>query len=501
VTRGRLSIHSFNDALLFSRFGDCCCVQYLLGYLQEFKTTSAIWEEPYVDRHYLDDFVSYYAKSFSAPSPHASRFHFFKELSVDDIQGLLNRAYSSAEERNKVEKTLQEQYLGFVVQRPLKSARIGRTVLRTYPGDGRRKYGVVRKYRVHLAGLDLQVSGLAYQQQDRGAAVCASTALWVALQRVAAVTGNRTPTPAMITNAARSPYPASYGLNEIQMASALSSLGYVADYFEPGDNLPLFRAKMVACIDSHLPVILLMTRKQATGTGSITIGHAVTVTGYYESPDVIDIPSPEAALPPMKMRSGSIKTVYVHDDNLGSHAHYELFDSADKDADGNTRQLLKRGRSDKPCPAWWSIDEWTVAGALVPKPEKVRLPVESLFSILAWLRSLYEDIVPGVALHFSARFEKGIDYKRNLLECGVRTDELRKFDEELTLPRHVGVISVHFRDVLVIDTLLDATEVERDRQKPPVLGFVAPGIPSMSVSAIHLRTVAKWFDVPSITAP
>ena len=34
------------------------------------------------------------------------------------------------------------------------------------------------------------------------------------------------------------------------------------------------------------------------------------------------------------MKSGSLDVVYVHDDNLGSHAHYELFDSDEEAPEG-----------------------------------------------------------------------------------------------------------------------------------------------------------------------
>lgn len=43
-----------------------------------------------------------------------------------------------------VERELNAAYLGFVVCRPLRGAEIGRTVLRTYPPDGARRFTVLR---------------------------------------------------------------------------------------------------------------------------------------------------------------------------------------------------------------------------------------------------------------------------------------------------------------------------------------------------------------------
>src|SRR5690606_21202849 len=153
--------------------------------------------------------------------------------------------------------------------------------------------------------------------------VCASSALWSALQQVAHLDGQKTPSPWAITQAAASPYPASPGLDELQLATALSGLGYLAARVVPAANLALFRAKLGPCLVPHLRVVLLLT----TPDGGA--GHAVTVTGFSEPPSVVDVSVTDQAAP-LRMRGGSTRVLYVHDDNLGSHAHYELEDDAQK---------------------------------------------------------------------------------------------------------------------------------------------------------------------------
>ncbi len=426
-------------------------VEYIANYLTELGAASVLYETHYVDRHYLDDFTDYYARSFDPPATTGSRFHFFN-LTCGALDGLLDQAYTSehADARDQIEAQLEDAYLGFVVRRPLAGAPIGRTVLKTYPADGRRHYAVVRPYKVNVAGLRLTIEGLAYQQQDRGAAVCASTALWSALQRVAYVAGHRTPTPSSITRAANSPFPAAHGLHELQMATALATLGYVADQFSPAENRGLFRAKLVACLDSQLPVILLIARKIETGSGIRDVGHAVTVTGYSEPKSTVEVRGLRREFMPLRMKGGSVEVLYVHDDNLGSHAHYELRDSAEKDADGYEKLLLYRGRSNAADEPWWVPDKWTIRGALVPKPAKLRLPIENLFSTILWLRKLLEDVVfPGIELAFAPRFAAGTEYKRALLEnAQLDLPQKRPFLSELALPRHVGVLSVFDGDHL-----------------------------------------------------
>ena len=59
-----------------------------------------------------------------------------------------------------------------------------------------------REYIAHLAGFELRVRGLAFQQQDQGVSACATTALWSAIHGVAPKEGLSIPTPADITEAA-----------------------------------------------------------------------------------------------------------------------------------------------------------------------------------------------------------------------------------------------------------------------------------------------------------
>src|SRR6266851_970531 len=185
---GGCSIHPFDEPTLAKFLGrvDRPAFKYLHAYLVELGAVSVVVEDHYIDRHYLDDFARYYSRSFAAPPAYCKRLHFFT-LDPAKLDALFTKSCESVAARTEVENTLvpptgDQPYLGFVVRRPLADAAIGRTVLKTYPADGgRRHFEVVRDYRVHLLGLTLKVQGLAYQQQDRGAAVCASTALWSAL--------------------------------------------------------------------------------------------------------------------------------------------------------------------------------------------------------------------------------------------------------------------------------------------------------------------------------
>jgi hypothetical protein len=505
---GKLSVCQFSEQEITDRLGRGTASRYLASYLEELGVTSILDEDHYVDRHFVEDFTSYYARSFNAPNPHCGRLHFFKDIDSDHLAEQLKTAYRSEADRQTVEIALQTRYAGFVVRRPLTGARIGRTVLCTYDSDNaRRHYTVVRSYKVNVSGIRFEVRGLAYQQQDRGAAVCASTALWSALQQVASLSGNRTPTPSEITRAAASPFPVSQGLGSSQMATALSTLGYGAELLAPNMGSELFRAKLVACLLSHLPVILLLRNERG--------GHAVTVTGFSDPRELAKVII-NPGLPPLLMKSGSTDVLYVHDDNLGSHAHYELFETSDKaprlglgwlrlpkprKPKTEPQLMLRRGRTNKPPLSWWKVDELTIVGALVPKPLKLRLPIDDLFLSLVQLRRLIEQELPGLELHYSARFATGVNYRDELFHHTFNDDDKQDFHERLALPRFVGVISVLYGNSLWVDVILDVSEVAREPGKPPVLALACPGIPFKSKAHANLMGVANHFDCPIITGP
>jgi hypothetical protein len=489
----QLAVHPCNLNVLEGLLGTGTSVRYLAEYLGALGATSIILEPNYVDRHYLDDFVRHYSRSFQAPSPKCSRLHFFATTSADELDQCLDCAVQGEQERVNAQSRLTASYLGFVVRRPLRGPAMGRTVLRTYPPDGRRHYTVVRRYRVNLAGIRLEVEGLAYQQQDGGAAVCASTALWSALQRIAHVAGHRTPTPSQITAAARSPYPPSHGLNHLQMAEALSTLGYIADEFPAASDAALFRTRLVSCLDSQLPVVLLLERR----VGLAAEGHAVTVTGYGE-------PSTSAAIAlpglsgKLRLRGAALEVLYVHDDNLGSHAHYELLDQPGNGKPCNLK--LRRGRSGSSPSEWWTSDEWCVAGALVPKPDKMRLPIESLFGVVLTLQALLgQRVLPGIDLEYAPRFQSGVTYVQNAIGMTLARGQRASFFRSLSLPRHIGVISVYGLCQHLVDVVLDATAVAHGPPEGLLLALIAPGVPHNSAAGKNLDTIAKQLGLPCIS--
>ena len=174
---------------------------YIGIYLNHLGCKTVVHERHYIDRHYIEDFSLFYSRSLRDYPNYCQRLHFFSsEFDEDQWCDFVQRANAGG--REHIEQQLAEQYLGFMVVKPLPGSPIGRTVLRTFArrasGGGRREFAPIRRYMVNLTGLSLPVYGLAFQQQDQGVSACATTALWSALQRTAPLERLPSPTPAQI---------------------------------------------------------------------------------------------------------------------------------------------------------------------------------------------------------------------------------------------------------------------------------------------------------------
>ena len=471
----------FKERTVVDALGRSASAEYLVEYLAELGATSVAVEPRYVDRHFLHDFATYYSRVFSPCAAHCERWHFFKGRKGRALRQTLTESHDSEVALIRAEARLQSGYLGFAVRRPLPAAAMGRTVLSTYSDDGgQRNYAVVRDYGVHLQGLRLRIDGLAYQEQDGGAAVCASTALWTAFQKVAYDSGNRTPTPTSVTNAAASPFPASHGLDDPDMARAISQLGYTADRFAPGSEAE-FKAHVVATLRSGLPVVLLL-RGPIDPTADVvgSLGHAVTLTGFRG--DAAAVATLGGA--PVQLVGGGVATFYAHDDNLGSHAHFEIQDVSVVDGGQRADMVgVLRGRSVQGTRSWWTPDRWVIDGALVPKPLKVRLPIEQLFKLLVEAQDLFETLLSSLRgtpvqvneFTYACYYDRGVGVQRRITGDRFATAACRKFHRSCSLPRHAAVIELSRAGTQIASLVYDATTLA-DHQAAPLV-VLTPGAP------------------------
>jgi hypothetical protein len=152
---------------------ESCGSVNLIEYLKYLKCTSVIIEDNYIDFDYLSEFSEFYSKSFKEYQSKCCRLHFFS----GDCLVPIDLFASYPEKGNR----LQENYLGFIIVRPLERAKIGRTVLRTPLNEGETSFSLCKSYfPVNLVGHELRILGLPFLQQEAKVSVCATAALWMA---------------------------------------------------------------------------------------------------------------------------------------------------------------------------------------------------------------------------------------------------------------------------------------------------------------------------------
>ncbi len=446
----------------------CDQVRYLASYLEhpEVAAKTILIEAPYVDRHWLEEYSSYYATLFKPPRAKATRLHFFDESwTLDELKRLLAAAIDNREDR-----TINDHYLGFTVVRPLPAAPIGRTVLRPYRGHSERCFapaGLI--HRVHLAGLTLELEGLPFQQQDQGVAACATTALWSALTKVIRTDGGRAPTPFAVTKVATNhrvqarAFPAVAGLDLDQMATAILELGYQPHVFRQTAKSEEFFLALKTYLRSGIPVVV----RAKVPDGEL---HALTLVGFRERPrgtademdEEADLKIGDQERP--RLQSRGVKRWYAHDDRLGPYARLGFTE------EGEQLELLpSKGAFPN------LLGPMTFWDAIVPLYPKLRLTAEELVGFGIDLSPLVKFLSRSEArdLYVEPCFMLGGEYVNRLHTRPLDRNRIVELCTTLTLSRYVGVISWCLHDEWIFDAVYDTTDLRRDdSSRPPMLVMI-----------------------------
>lgn len=296
---------------------------FLRRYLRVLGAKSVLIENSYFDRDYLSEFSAFYGISSKGYPNTCKRLHFFggNGLSRDKLRRAANGS-------PKIQEELKKYYLGFTVVRPIPAAPLGRTVVIWYTDKSPsipRVANCSRMYFAHVAGIELPVYGLAWQQQDSGVGACATICLWSMFHSSAFDDHHAIPTTAQITMAAHKTaslgsriFPSS-GLQIYQLAEAIKEQG-LAPVVIDGDNVSSgrkgfsrerFASSCASLLRSGYPVIII-------GDFGGTCLHALCATGFREA-----IPVP---LQPneVKLADSEINYLYIHDDNIGPNVRYKI---------------------------------------------------------------------------------------------------------------------------------------------------------------------------------
>ena len=466
-----LQIEVFNsaaDPLVGINSQQAC---YLRCYLADLGATRVLIEPAYFDRDYLSEFAAFYCTSSAGYENICRRLHYF---AADIDRAALERAVGGRPD------VLQESYLGFVVLRPIPRTPLGRTVLRGYPETSSSLPRVVepaRKYRANVAGVALEVSGLAWQQQDVGVGSCATVALWSMLHSSAFDDRHVVPTTAEVTRAAHGPGMSAYrafpskGLNLAQLVSTLRDSGF-APLVVPG-NLDSrdderftpehFSSSLAAFVRSGYPVLVAGTLLETTAPAVVReVGlHAVCAVGFRQASSTP--PKPGA----FEFEDAATEFVYVHDDNLGPSVRFRV----ETDLEG---AVILRADAPVSKNALGIPDPTKLYPRLRPSVllaaahDDVRLSPDILhLRAREWSALLITQTGGALGLTASARFTRLARYVKDELGCALGTNpsvlartRLALWETVPPMSLNLGLVRFGCGPVPVLDVLFDTSDSE-----------------------------------------
>jgi len=456
-------VFSFVSSNLNKHLGNSKQAKYLIGYLtgDPLNAKTCVLEDKYVDKDYMLDYQNFYSRSFIDGGKFTKRLHFFTvEFSQEEFKKSL--------EDNYLSYLKDENYLGFVVIRPIKDIHneplIGRTLLKGYPLeiDGEKRVFVTRRYKISLFGIELKIRSLPFQAQDQGVGGCATMALYTALHPSAITFGLPRSSPSEITEISTSfrilshKFP-STGLTWEEMINCVRSIGLDVEtigFKNEGD----IKTAVMAYIDAGFPLIaaldLFKKTDEVEAAVKISIDAGTSIIHHFETMRALLPPPERHAVVISGYRSDSdnnFSELYVHDDQICPYSKVTFGSD------------LREWKNE------WS-DEYYVLleKLLVPIYPKIRLPFISM-------NSEYEDLKNEIMSSDGPYYDLRLclasvrRYKKSLLEkafIGIGEDDqgrLKEYkkDEVLTLslPRFMWVVRAYDNDKLAYDAIYDGISV------------------------------------------
>jgi len=456
-----------------------CHLHYFETYFAKLNARTIVIENEYIDRDFLEDHAAYYDRCFFEYGKHCKRLHFFtSHFDLTKLTSWLSNDIEATETEQ-----LKASYLGFIVFKPVPETVIGKTCLRVYDSDGgRREYPITRTYDVNLFGIFLHVKTLAFQEQDRTAAACATSALWSVFQGTGKLFHHPIPSPVDITRMAGASISSiqrlfpSEGLTLEQIARAIREVG-LEPYYVRIQSREELTFNVYSYLMNEIPLLMGMylfeDRKRgcllpANERKRMPEGHAVAVTGVSIGFPAPDKPSYNSIL----LKSSRIDKLYAHDDQVGPFARMKFVTPPNAtasgfDKDGYNRELAlstswpSRFGSDGIVHALPSV-------LIVPLYHKIRIPVH----IILEMTKAFEGILKRLVIHgvlpslgimeWDVKLTKVNSLKSEIHESTVldRSDRLCILTDRM--PRYIWRASLHcssYAGAIVLDLLFDTTDI------------------------------------------
>lgn len=300
-------------------------ITYIDNYISKLtigKKVVFIYENEYVDKHYLEDYSAYYVSCFTAYRKTCSRVHFFQIEEEEDYKNAFKKTFN-----NEPSFVKNENYLGYIVIRPIPQTFLAEICLKPFHIDEERlkKFILYKIYEISLFGVPLEIKSIACQEQDKILSACATTSLWSFFHAHPMKCRLDLPSSSAIT---RSAYPEKNGFHREFPNSGLSTdmicrsmreYDLTPEHFDftnilgKNKRIKYLKEYIYSYCSSGLPLIMGVLIKDSKTEKEKGL-HAVTILGYSLKDDHSNV----------KLMSHNIEKIYVHDDRVGPFLRVEF---------------------------------------------------------------------------------------------------------------------------------------------------------------------------------
>ncbi len=429
---------------------------YILDYLDNLGAQTAIIEHNYTDRDYIIDYSKFFSRAHETFDRFTQRIHFFTMCftqSEFELWILKNNMLCSDSDSVQWISKLNDNYAGFCIIKPLKdeygSIIFGRTLLTPpkhqsdiYEGT----FYIQKKYTINLFGIPLSINALPFQVQDTAVAACATTALWVANNKLQELYGTPQLSPVEITEIAinfmeKSRNFPSQGLTIVEMLNFFRkinldcdviNINYMKSLIDNNEISNLIKDKQEVYLKTIVPDAIkaflcagnpiiagIKLLKHDRGLIEDEDFHSVVICGYHQDDH------------------GVIDTLYVHDDQIGPYSPVKC---ASKDGSFLVWNCKWQD--------YYDIDKVELDLLIIPLYSKIRYSFNRMHLVISDLREEYSVFKLDFYLY------KLQDYKKYILDIPLK--EKIEF-LKCPLPRFLWVIRSYARDYHLRDTIIDAT--------------------------------------------
>lgn len=425
-------------------------IGYLSGYLGDIGAKTAVIENEYIDRDFLEDHVLYYSRCFHDYNRKCHRVHFFSKVySEEDIDEIIVGGNADGFQ------DFTASYLGFVVIRPLPETIVGRTCLVPYVENGAtdRHYKALCDTGVSFFGRKLCVHCMPFQEQDLAVAACATCALWAAFYVTANRFGHMVHSPAHITALATEHglsfvrrIPNRNGLLVSDMVYAIRHVGLDPICIDVRNSRMLQQTIALGNIYAYLGLgVSVVAIGMLIDARGVSLGlHAVAINGYH-----LRNHGSGAATSVNGLYACEIDKLYVHDDQLGPYARVDVKNpnwvTQWKDLDGGT-----------------TSHEFLPQTLLIPVYHKIRVCYEEVWRCAYSMGQAIKALEISMGIKLGLTWDIVLSASNEFKDCVRKDSDIEKADKlrflKTGLPRYIWNVTACLNGERRAIFCIDATD-------------------------------------------